>query len=393
MSESESPFPGGESLSAQPRTRSLSAEDAKRLDEFFNFLKDKTKRMIGYPTNLSFDIHGIERFLEFSINNVGDPYIDGTYKLNSHEFERDVIDFFAKLYRLDKAESWGYVTHGGTEGNMYGLFLARELLPDGIAYYSDDRHYSVEKILRLLRIRHICVRSQEKGEMDYNDLRSSLKEHRDQPAIIIANIGTTMKGAVDDIKQIRGALSDNAIHEFYIHCDAALSGMILPFIKLAPKFDFPSGADSIAVSGHKFIGMPVPSGVVIARRSNVERVKNKVEYIGSNDTTISGSRNGISTLMLWRTIRALGREGFEEQVTRVRALTYLTYISLQQLGWPTEMNDYSTTVFIKRPSDLIIEKWQLAVYGDTAHIIIMPHVTSTMISELVDDLRMEVEPD
>lgn len=36
---------------------------------------------------------------------------------------------------------------------MYGLYVARELLPQGIVYFGEDTHYSVAKILRLRRPR------------------------------------------------------------------------------------------------------------------------------------------------------------------------------------------------------------------------------------------------
>ena len=54
------------------------------------------------------------------------------------------------------ASTWGYCTNGGTEGNMYGLFLARELHPEGLVYYSEDTHYSVNKILRCLHLTRIA---------------------------------------------------------------------------------------------------------------------------------------------------------------------------------------------------------------------------------------------
>jgi len=52
--------------------------------------------------------------------------------------------------------------------------------------------------------------------------------------IIIANIATTMKGAVDDIVQIKAILSDLEIPKYYLHADAAFFGMILPFL---PELD------------------------------------------------------------------------------------------------------------------------------------------------------------
>ena len=52
---------------------------------------------------------------------------------------------------------------------------------------------------------------------------------------------------------------------FYIHCDGALFGMMMPFIKQAPMVTFKKPIGSVSVSGHKFMGAPVPCGVVITR--------------------------------------------------------------------------------------------------------------------------------
>ena len=74
------------------------------------------------------------------------------------------------------------------------------------------------------------IKSLDTGEIDYDDLRETIRINRDLPVIFIANIGTTMKGAVDDVSKVREILDDLAVTNFYIHADAALSGMILPFV-------------------------------------------------------------------------------------------------------------------------------------------------------------------
>ena len=204
---------------------------------------------------------------------------------------------------------WGYITNGSTEGNTYGLYLAQELLPHGVVYYSEDTHYSATKALRLLQMRGINICSQKNGEMDYGDLRRILKLHQDTPAIIFANIGTTMKGAIDNLPIIQKTLKDLAISKHYIHCDAALSGMILPFVESAQPFGFDHGADSLSISGLKMIGSPVPCGVVLAKRENVTGIQPAggcVEYMGVLDTTLTGSRSGFTPLLLWYALTSFG---------------------------------------------------------------------------------------
>ena len=87
---------------------------------------------------------------------------------------------------------------------MYGVFLARELLPDGTVYYSEDTHYSASKILRMLHLPNLMIKSQPDGCMDLDDFRETVRINRDSPPIVFANIGTTMKGAVDDVPGMQG---------------------------------------------------------------------------------------------------------------------------------------------------------------------------------------------
>jgi histidine decarboxylase len=259
----------------------LKQADYDRLKQFLSGIKAKTENFLGYPVSKDFDYTDLYEFLKYPLNNLGDPFTPSTWKVDTREFEREVIQFMATLFRADGDDFWGYVTNGGSEGNLYGLYLARELHPRGIVYYSQDTHYSVSKNLHLLNMRHIMIRSQPNGEMDYTDLLETMRIHRDKPAIIFANIGTTMTEAKDDILKIRSILGQLVITEHYIHSDAALCGGLAPFIDPRAAFDFKDGADSISVSGHKSFGSPIPCGIIIAKKRNVSRIARSIAYIGS----------------------------------------------------------------------------------------------------------------
>jgi histidine decarboxylase len=38
-------------------------------------------------------------------------------------FEVNVLDWFAKQWEIEKNDYWGYVTTGGTEGNLHGILV------------------------------------------------------------------------------------------------------------------------------------------------------------------------------------------------------------------------------------------------------------------------------
>ena len=358
-----------------------------QLDRFLERLEQFAAREVGFPVAFDFDYRALTPFLAYSLNNAGDPFMPMTYLLNSHEFEQEVVAFFAQMARAPDGEWWGYVTNGSTEGNLYGLYLARELLPDGIVYFSQDSHYSVAKNLHFLNLRHIMIRSQPNGEIDYEDLRETLHIRRDAPPIIFANVGTTMKEARDDIGRIRGILYELVIEQRYIHCDAALCGGYAAFLDPRPAWDFEDGADSIAISGHKFIGAPMPCGIALARRRHVERIGHSVAYIGSVDTTISGSRNGFTPLLLWYAIRALGEEGLRQRARESLAVAAYAEEQLRSIGVAAWRNPQALTVVFPQPPQTVCDKWQLATAGGHSHIICMPHVRRGQIDELVADIE------
>ena len=364
----------------------LPADAAARIADYTAEMERLANCFVGYPCSQDFDYSEIIPLLRYALNNVGDPFGESIYRENTFAFEREVIAFFQKHLRAVEGETWGYVTAGGTEGNLYGLYLGRELYPDGVVYFSEHTHYSAAKIVRVLGARSIMIRGREDGEMDYDDLRETLKIHRHTPPIILANIGTTMHGAVDDLAKIRTMLKDLAITRCYIHADAALSGMILPWAEKPQPFGFDAGVDSISVSGHKFIGCPMPCGVVLARRRNVDRVARSVEYVGCMDTTIAGSRNAFTPLMLWGSIQRRGAAGFRERTEHCFALADYAIDRFKAAGITAWRHRNSVTVIFPRPSAEVITRWQIAPSRDIAHIITLPHVTRAMIDSVVEDV-------
>ena len=372
-----------------PKTQTeprLCEADQRRLDDLYETMRDEAETFIGYPCNAIFDYSPLFRFLGFPLNNVGDPFVPSNFHLNTHRFECEVLEVFRELTHAPGDSFWGYVSSGGTEGNLYGIFLGRELFPEGLVYYSEDTHYSVNKILRCLHVRNIMIKSQPDGTIDLEDLRETIRIHRDVPPIIFANVGTTMKGAVDDLDGIRQILDDLAIPNHYIHADAALSGMILPFVDDPQPWDFRAGLDSIAISGHKMIGSPLPCGVVVAKKANVDRIARSIEYVGTLDTTILGSRSAIAPLFLWYALHAVGLEEFRRRIDHCFETADYAIGRLREIGRRVWRHRNSVTVVFDRPSMRLIRKWQLAAHHEVAHLITMPHVTRRQIDRLVEDI-------
>jgi histidine decarboxylase len=358
------------------------------LKDLLDEISSKSAMTMGYPVSKDFDYSELFPFLKYPMNNVGDPFIPSTYTVGSRELEKEVIAFFSRLFRAEEDNWWGYVTNGGSEGNLYGLYLARELYPKAIVYYSEATHYSVQKNLHLLNMPNIAIRSQASGEIDYDDLEKTISINRQMPVIILANIGTTMTEARDDVGKMKAIFKDLAIQHHYIHVDGALAGSYAAFIEPRPAFDFADGADSIAISGHKFFGSPIPCGMVIAKKNHRDRIARSIDYIGSLDTTISGSRNGLTPLFLWYTISKLGTEGLRQRTKDCLDVADYAEAMLKPVEPLVWRNPSALTVNLPKPDVELVKKWQLASGKEWAHIICMPGMSKDQIDAFIADLEL-----
>ena len=359
----------------------------KRLEEFLEKIKSRANHYIGYPAGTDYDYKELYPLLDYSLNNVGDPY-GKSNDMNSKEFEREVIEFYAEYFNAPKNNYWGYVTNGGSEGNLYALYLARELYPNGMVYYSETTHYSIQKNIHLLNMDSIVIRSQANGEMDYDDLAETLQLNRHRSVIILANIGTTMTEAKDHVPTIANILKKYAIKSSYIHSDAALSGSYLPLLGYH-DFDFAHGADSVAISGHKFFGSPITNGIVMVKKSYKERIGRSINYIGTLDTTITGSRSGFNALAMWYVIQKWGKEGMLQRAEACLENAKYLKEALNAIGIKAWRNENALTVVFPRATDAICTKWQLASDNEISHVICMPGVTKQMLDEFIHDMKNE----
>lgn len=105
---------------------------------------------------------------------------------------------------------WGYVTSGVTEGNMYGILLGREALPDAVLYASKEAHYTIFRIAKILRMEVVKIATKATGDLDCKALEEQLLLNKGRPAVVCATLGTAMKGAMDDVDDIVGVCAVDA---------------------------------------------------------------------------------------------------------------------------------------------------------------------------------------
>ena len=371
--------------------RTLPQDMLDRLMETEGRLRAAHKSHIGFPYNLSFGPSLPATLQRFLINNLGDPYTGSHYASDVCEMERDAITWLMRLWGCHNLDDyWGSIGASGTEGNIWGIYLGREALPDAILLHSDDVHYSVPKAARLQRIQSCGLRSTPEGALDLAALDEKLRALKGRPVILVLTCGTTMKGAHDDIAGAIGLLGAAGYGRdtSYVHVDGALNAMVIPFLPDAPngiRPMFDVGIDSVSTSGHKMIGTPMPCGALVARKAHVERISNVISYLKSNDTTLMGSRNGHAVLAIWARLFGHGYGGYAHDAlsNTIRAAGLAKRLAATGAG--VLCNPQSLTVVFDEPEAKIVQKYQLACDKGRAHAIVMPSVTDDLLDQFATD--------
>ena len=204
-----------------------------------------------------------------------------------------------------------------------------------------------------------------------------------------------MRGATDDIERIQHDLSVLGLdrENYYIHADAALSGMIMPFVDDPQPYSFEDGVDSISVSGHKMIGSPIPCGIILAKRRMVDQISADIDYISSRDQTVTGSRNGHNVLFMWAAIKSHSMADWRRKINQCFEMADYVIERLQQASITAWRNKNSNTIVFPRPSDRVWRKHCLATSGDVAHIITMPHIdTKEQLDPVIEDIITDLQP-
>ncbi|MBF9132728.1 histidine decarboxylase [Plantactinospora sp. S1510] len=368
----------------------------ERLHQLLTALSRQTTTNLGFPDAADLDIGDLGPLLRTLLNNVGDPYGPaGPYGKHTKTFERDVVEAFADLFRAPLADRWGYTTTGSTEGTHCALWMARTRHPDTVVVCSAAAHYGVARLADMLRMPLITVPVNDRDELDYDSLATQVRARRARkrrpPAVVVvATIGTTMTEAIDDVTRIHQALDTARVarDQRWIHADAALAGIPLGLMNPAdrPGFDFSNGADSLVVSGHKFLGTPLPCAVLIVRDSARAGTARHVDYIGSHDTTVTGSRSGHAPLMLWWALQTWGWDGLRRRADQSRDLAQHTVQRLTGIGWRAWRHPLAFTVVLDPPPDALLRRWPLPVSDGRAHLVCMPGKTRVQVDAFVADL-------
>jgi len=182
--------------------------------------------------------------------------------------EKLIIQILAEKMNMSVSTTDGFLTSGGTLGNLTALLCARAVMIkddvwengyDGKQYaflVSEEAHYSVDRALRVMgqgKTGLVKVPVNEFYQIDTNQLEHCYQEAESnniQIIGVIANACSTAVGAHDDIN----ALADFCeAKKLWLHVDAAHGGGLLFSQKNRHLLNGIERADSVILDFHKML--------------------------------------------------------------------------------------------------------------------------------------------
>lgn len=377
-------------------------------NELSEAIQKTTRGFLGYPLNENSGLSAFYKWymqsglLDLVLNNAGDPTLPSHLNVDSLCIEKKVIQDFAQLFDFPKDGFWGMVTAGGTDGNNHGIYFGKRTLWEQsketpILYVSDQAHYSNRRLGHLQGMEVRIVPTDEMGCMIPSEFEKALDPVK--PALIVFAMGTTFKGAIDDMETLNKIIAKKKVKYVYRHVDAALFGGYLIFTGLAHLVSQQKqGYDSIAISGHKWFGVDEPCGIMLCTQKVFAMQKSdSVPYLAMDMPMISCSRCAQSPMKLYWLLHTRGKYGYvRDAYVCLQNAKYL-YKELCKMNYPAWLGPASNTVFFKKPCEEIMHKYTLApdydsrLCGDMAHIIVMQHVRQPLLDRFLRDLRMSLQ--
>ncbi|KAF2400007.1 glutamate decarboxylase-like protein-like protein 1 [Trichodelitschia bisporula] len=187
----------------------------------------------------------------------------------------------AGLFGLTGPHAGGVSQPGGSAANQLSLLAARnrafpEAKEEGLAgcgrlvvFTSAHGHYSLEKAARMFGIGARGVRAvpvDEGGRMIPAELGRLVGEARmagETPFYVNATAGTTVLGSYDPLEEIAGVCEREGL---WLHVDGSWGGPVVFSEELRrERLRGVERADSVAVTPHKMLGVPVTCSFLLVR--------------------------------------------------------------------------------------------------------------------------------
>jgi len=387
------------------------------LDNNISFIK---KKIIGIPAstvdqqvfNINAPFLKNAPFMTAMVNNpnhIGCHTLgqSETFSAGTHEIEKDVIKIVANDILSGGEEDFdGYVASGGTEANIQAIWIYRNFFKykknakqNEIAIItSEDAHYSMPKAANLLNIPLYSVKVDENNrKISQETLHQAIQDAEKDGIkyfIIVANMGTTMFGSVDNPDLYTNYFKKHKL-QFKLHIDAAFGGFIYPISNPENNLNFANpDVISITIDAHKMLDAPYGTGIFVVRKNWMQYVMTKeAGYINGMDITLVGSRSGANAIATWMILQNYGPFGWLEEINKLLYRTDYLCKKLDEKNIQYFREDKFNIVAIKSknvPQGIQDEYYLVPETHDGKHkwakIVVMPHVTLDILEEFLSKL-------
>jgi glutamate/tyrosine decarboxylase-like PLP-dependent enzyme len=287
------------------------AEYAKRLEDNYPFFHPRyAGQMLKPPHPVA-----VAGYLAAMLINPNNHALDGGPATGA--MEKEVVAELAGMFGLPP-ETLGHLTSSGTIANLEALWVARELHPGRAVAFSEEAHYTHERMCGVLGVEAVKVPAGQDGRIDLDALEAQLRTGR--VATVVLTTGTTGLAAVDQVDQ---ALALRDRYGCRLHVDAAYGGFFSllageaaePVLdeRAAAAFRAVGACDSVVVDPHKHGLQPYGCGAVLFRDPAVGRLyrhDSPYTYFTSDELhlgeiSLECARAGAAAGALWLTLRAL----------------------------------------------------------------------------------------
>ncbi|NJP47919.1 PLP-dependent aminotransferase family protein [Actinacidiphila epipremni] len=289
--------------------------------------------------------------------------------------ERAVVDFCTDLALGDRRRTYGYVTAGGSEGLLVGLTAGHQALPGAPLYVSAAAHHAARGHAARLGMDVVEVPCREDGTMDTCLLRLLVAE-RPGGAVVLATADTAAGAGGDDLAEIRAAATPAG--PVHVHVEAGNAGLTAPFARRPLPWDLRDGADSLSLTAHRLLGLPVPCGVVLAAAG----------------PAVPAARGGggptphpLATALLWAGLRDHGYDGLRSLVHACYDTAGYAADHLTAAGYRADRTGHGLTVRFPRPAAALCARWRLATAGPYACLTALPPLSRASVDAFCRDLR------
>ena len=330
----------------------------------------------------------------------------------TQEIEREVLNVLAvDVFKAEPNSFDGYIAPGGTEANIQAIWMYRNYfmnklnssLSEIAIIASEDTHYSIPKAANVLMLDWLKIPVDfETRTIDIFALENSIvnaKKRGKKYFIVVANMGTTMFGAIDNPNDYIEILEKHDL-KYKLHIDAAYGGFVYPFSNKASEINFENPKiSSITIDAHKMLQAPYGTGVFICRKGLIENVLTKeAEYVEGMDLTLCGSRSGANAVAVWMILFTYGPFGWCEKIRILQMRTewlceqldalQVKYFREPFMNIATIQAEYITPELVKK-FDLVPQKHD--ENNQWYKIVIMDHVEIDHLMAFITDLKTTLQ--